>query len=153
MIDPKLKLMSRNMKILVAVIAFFALCVAASFIIPNAHAAPALTSLAPIRTLPSSEIVNSDNITTAGWVDGEALSANTPVSHTIPAGATFVNITCSTGTDIWVNMGGTAAIPGASIVNGTASILNPAIRTIGSATSIGLVSPSTTKCSLEFFKH
>ena len=85
-----------------------------------------------------------------GYINVYVLVANTNKTVTVPAGAKFCII--SANSDIWVRVGGAASVPAADITNGTGSELNPAIRYIGDASTIGVISESGAKLSIMFYE-
>jgi len=87
----------------------------------------------------------------ATYTDALVLVANEAVLYPVPAGGVFVLINC-TG-DVWVKFGGWSAIPTTNIVNGSASILNPALRALAGASTIGFVSPADCKCSIDIWNR
>ena len=85
-----------------------------------------------------------------GYINTYELTADTNKTITVPTGAKFA-IFCSNA-DIWVRIGGTAAIPSGDTTDGTGSELNPSIRYLDTATTIGIISASAAKVSIMFYK-
>ncbi|MDP2218533.1 MAG: hypothetical protein Q8J68_14745 [Methanolobus sp.] len=82
-------------------------------------------------------------------VDARVLVANVAEVHTIPAGANYV-LFSATG-DFYVRLGEAAAIPATDVTNGSGSILNPQLRSVGALTTIGIISPTTCIVTMEFY--
>ena len=85
-----------------------------------------------------------------GYINNYVLSANEHETITVPTDARFVLFNADS--DIWVNIDGVAEIPTINVTDGTGSELNPAIRYLDTATTIGIVSESATRLSLMFYK-
>ena len=83
------------------------------------------------------------------YVDARDLAANTNETHTVPAGADYV-IFSSDG-DFYAKPNGAAAVA-SDVTDGTASELNPLIWDLNGVTSLGLISASTRKVTLSFYK-
>jgi hypothetical protein len=88
-------------------------------------------------------------LTLSDHIDARVLAVSAAESHTIPTGARYVMF--SANGDFYANFAGTAAIPTADVTDGTASILNPQLRTIGAATTISLISPAACIVTMEFY--
>lgn len=58
------------------------------------------------------------------WVDARVLAAATAETYTVPANVSFVVLSSATG--FYINLTGTAAVPGADVTDGTASFYVPA---------------------------
>lgn len=98
-----------------------------------------------------------------GWVDAEVLAASTNVNHAVPAGANWV-VFSSTGA-FYAKPNSAAAVPGAAIIDGSASELSPVawqLRNLGfdgakaagtAITSIGLISAGTPTITMSFYKN
>lgn len=84
----------------------------------------------------------------SSYVDACAMVANVAQAVTVPAGARYVNF--SSTADFYVKFGGTAAVPGA-VTDGSASVLNPTLRGIDGAATIGLIAPAACEITLEYF--
>lgn len=86
-------------------------------------------------------------------VNALLLAAATSARTAIPSGAAFVSI--AGGADFYVKFGTStvvAAIPGASIADGTGSSLNPAARAIPfGATHIAVISASAGPVTFEYW--
>jgi len=85
----------------------------------------------------------------ATYTDAVVLTANTPIVYSVPTGGVYALINC-TG-DVWVKFGAAAAIPTVNITDGSASVLNPLLRALGGATTIGFVSPVNCSCSIDIW--
>lgn len=83
------------------------------------------------------------------YVDARVLAANVAEVHTVPAGARYVLFSATN--DFYANFNAAAAVPAADIENGTASILNPGLRSIEGAVTIGLISGGTCVLTMEFY--
>lgn len=90
----------------------------------------------------SEVVAGSDAAGISDWADAVVLTtASTNVSYTVPTGARWVRLTVTNPT--WVKMGAVAAIPGASVLDGSAPVLLnwPIILPIpNGVTTIGLIS-------------
>ena len=109
----------------------------------------AMSQLKTVKELPSGTPLVG--ITAATYIDTMVLAADTPEVYTIPTGAVNVLINC-TG-DVWVRFGAAGAVPTTEVIDGTASELNPALRTVVKAdgtkyTTIGFSSAASNKCSI-----
>ena len=118
----------------------------------------ATTSIAAMSQLKTIKEVPSGNpmigINAATYVDAIVLAAGVPELYTIPSGAINVLINCTS--DVWIRYGAAAAEPSTEIIDGTASELNPALRTIVKAdgtkyTTIGFESATDNKCSISIW--
>ena len=118
----------------------------------------ATTSIAAMSQLKTIKEVPSGNpmigINAATYVDAIVLAAGVPELYTIPSGAINVLINC-TG-DVWIRYGAAASEPSTEIIDGTASELNPALRTIVKTdgtkyTTIGFESAADNKCSISIW--
>lgn len=85
------------------------------------------------------------------YVDARVLSASSNEDHTVPSGGRFVifSANCSA---VYAKRGGTAAVPGADVTDGSASELNPAGWFLEGVTTIGLISPEACVVTLSFYK-
>jgi hypothetical protein len=84
-----------------------------------------------------------------GDINTYVLTANVHKAITIPSGAKFAVF--GTDANIWVRMDGTAAIPVGDTTDGTGAELNPAVRYLGAASTIGVISASAAKISIMFY--
>jgi hypothetical protein len=82
-------------------------------------------------------------------VYASVLAANVAEVVTVPAGANYVLFTSTA--NVYVNFGAAAAVPSTE-VTGTASVLNPGMRALDSALTIGLISAETCIVTMEFWK-
>ena len=85
-----------------------------------------------------------------GHVDSYLLTADTAKTIAIPTGSRYV-IFASTA-DIWVRIGGSAAIPTGDTSNGTGSMLNPICRWIEGQTYMTVVSAYAAKISISYYE-
>jgi hypothetical protein len=85
-----------------------------------------------------------------GYVNNYVLVASTNTAVTVPSGYHYAlfNSNC----DIWVKLGGAAAIPAADVTDGTGSELNPHMRRVEPGATIGVISESAAKVSIVFYK-
>ena len=113
----------------------------------------AIKELKDLAQVFDSNIRIGDVTLAGGYVDCRILAANTQESHDVPTGAKYVRVTV-TG-DVFINIGGTAAIVAADITNGTSSILMvnalPRVFALGSATTIGVIASAVQTVVLEFY--
>lgn len=85
-----------------------------------------------------------------GSILANVLAANVAEVVTVPTGARYV-LFKGTGT-FWANLGAAGAIPGTEVTDGSASLLNPELRSIDGAATIGLISATDgTIVTMEFF--
>ena len=84
-----------------------------------------------------------------GYVNTYLLVANVNKAVTAPPDAKFA-VFCANA-DIWVKVGGVAAVPAGDTTDGTSSELNPSVRYLDSLT-IGVISESAAKVSIMFYK-
>lgn len=84
------------------------------------------------------------------YVDVRVLGAAANEDHTVPAGANAV-IFSSNCAAFYAKIGGTAAVPAADVTNGSGSELNPAAWYVGSATTIGLISPGACIITMSWY--
>lgn len=82
-------------------------------------------------------------------VYASVLAANVAESVTVPTGANYVNFSATA--DFYAKIGGTAAVPATEVADGSASVLNPGLRALDGATSIGLISAEVCVITMEFF--
>lgn len=78
------------------------------------------------------------------------LSAGVPKKVVVPHGATVMLASC-TGL-FWVRYGGSATLPVADILDGTAPELNPAARSVAGLSSLGLIAPADCILNLCFYR-
>lgn len=83
------------------------------------------------------------------YVDRLSLVANVKKDHAVPAGARWVFF--SPNANLYVNFAGDATVPGADIVDGTASVQNPGLRGIEGVTTISLIATEACAVTMEFF--
>ena len=85
-----------------------------------------------------------------GYVNNYLLVANEHKSITVPTGSKFA-LFCANA-DIWVRIGGTAKVQIGDVTDGTGSELNPSIRYLDVAITIGIISENATKVGIMFYK-
>jgi len=85
-----------------------------------------------------------------GYVNNYVLVADTNKAVTVPTGARYAVFAANA--DIWVNVGGTAAIPSGDVTNGTGSEFNPVVRWIEGESTIGVISAGAAKVSITFYQ-
>lgn len=88
-------------------------------------------------------------IANVGYRDTRVLAATVAEVHTVPTGAKSVLFSATA--DFYANFGAAAAIPAVDVTDGTASLLNPKLRGIDGAATIGLIAPTTCIVQMEFF--
>ena len=86
----------------------------------------------------------------AGHINNYVLTADVNKAVSVPAGARYAIFAADE--DIWVKIGGAAAIPSGDITDGTGSELNPGVRWVEGETTIGVISAYAAKVSLMFFQ-
>jgi hypothetical protein len=106
-----------------------------------------MDKIKPIKTSPDN--VPLIGIFPASYTDAIVLVPNTPIVYSVPTGAVYTLINCTSS--VWVRFGGVAAIPSTNITDGSASVLNPALRAIPGVTSIGFVSSAACICSIDLW--
>ena len=88
-------------------------------------------------------------------INSHVLSANTPESDVVPAGATRVMFAVvPNGTDFFVKIADTetaAAINVVDVINGSASEPNPAVRTVVPGQYVSIISATACKIYLSYF--
>ncbi len=82
-------------------------------------------------------------------VYASVLAAGVAEVVTVPTGAK--NVIFSATADFYVRFAAAAAIPATEVADGTASILNPQLRSIDGAATIGVISPTTCIVTMEFY--
>jgi hypothetical protein len=85
-----------------------------------------------------------------GDVNTYLLTAGVNKAVTAPTGAQYALF--SADSDIWVKIGGTAAVPSGDTVDGSGSELNPVARRIESGVTIGVISEYAAKVSISFYE-
>ncbi len=82
-------------------------------------------------------------------VYANVLAAGVAEVVTVPTGAKKVIF--SGTSDFYVRFGAAAAVPTTEVADGSASILNPQLRSIDAAATIGLIAPATCIVTMEFY--
>jgi hypothetical protein len=88
-------------------------------------------------------------LTASDFVNAQVLAAGVAETLDVPVGAKYVLF--SSTEDFYVKFNGTAAIPEADVADGTASILNPGLRSLDRVISIGLISSFICTVTMEFY--
>lgn len=99
------------------------------------------------------------------YVDVRVLAANTNEDHTVPADGAYVIFSADCA-EFYVKRGGTAAVPGADVTNGSGSELNPAGyyvadisgganagSSVAATTTLGLISPTACTVTMAWYKR
>jgi hypothetical protein len=76
----------------------------------------------------------------SGYVDAVVLTATVNTNYTVPANVRMIVLSATA--DFYAKSGGTAAIPGASVTNGSGSELNPVALRVSPGDVIGFISAS-----------
>lgn len=82
-------------------------------------------------------------------VYANVLAATVAEVVTVPSGAKHVIFSATA--DFYARFAAAAAIPSTEVADGTASILNPQLRSIDGAATIGIISPTTCIITMEFY--
>jgi hypothetical protein len=85
----------------------------------------------------------------SNYVDARVLAGTVAEVITVPTGAKKV-LFSGTG-NYYVRFGAAAAIPAVDVTDGSGSCLNPALREIDGAATIGIIAPNDCVVTLEFF--
>lgn len=85
-----------------------------------------------------------------GTIDNYVLAASTNKAVTVPAGAEYALFAADA--DIWVKVGGVAAVPSGDVTDGTGSELNPVVRRVEPGGTVGVISEYAAKVSITFYK-
>ncbi len=93
-----------------------------------------------VGSFPQSNTINAICFTAAG--------AGT---DNVPTGAKFVLIGASQGIDVFVKIGGVAAVPSATVANGSASEANPLLRALNGAATVGVAVSSACIVTLAYY--
>jgi len=83
------------------------------------------------------------------FIDNLVLIPNTAKTYTIPENTKIINIV-STG-DFWVAADVDASIPDADIIDGSGSLLNPAVLSVSEITALSFISSSACKISISVY--
>jgi hypothetical protein len=110
------------------------------------------------RNLTSAQYTDEDVPTTSevnsaieqGYTNNYVLTANVHKSVAVPTGSKFA-LFCANA-DIWVKVDGVSQVPSKDIIDGTGSELNPSIRYLDVATTIGIISENAAKVAIMFYK-
>ena len=85
----------------------------------------------------------------ATYVLARSLAAGVAESMTVPSGAQYVNLSATS--NFYANFLTTATVPG-DVTDGSASVLNPGLRSLEGATAVSVISPVACVITAEFFK-
>lgn len=89
------------------------------------------------------------------WIDAVVLGVTTAVQYTLPASSEWVHLVGETPFYVAFGANPTAAIPGSSITDGTASMLvaNPSVRWVNvkGVAKLGLIARAAGNISIEVF--
>jgi hypothetical protein len=107
-------------------------------------------ALIPLRECKDGNRQGMVGIVGQGYVMANVLAATVAEVVTVPTGATKV-IFSATG-NFFANLGGVGAIPATEVTNGSGSLLNPELRELDGAATIGLIAPADCTVVMEFFK-
>jgi len=88
-------------------------------------------------------------ISRSDYIMANVLAANVAEVVTIPTDAQYVLF--SANTDFYARFNAAAAVPATESTDGTASMLNPALRQIDGASTIGLISPYACVVTMAFY--
>ena len=80
------------------------------------------------------------------WVDNRVLAAGVAETVTVPANCDFIIF--GSNAIFYLRYGGTAAIPGADVTDGTGVEVQPAARMVVPAATFSLIAPANTIVSL-----
>jgi hypothetical protein len=106
-------------------------------------------ALKPFRQVLDGNRTDTMGIVGQGYVMYSVLAANIAEVVTIPSGARIVSFS-STG-NFYANLGAAATVPSVDITDGTGSLLNPGVRDVDGAATIGLIAPAACTVQMEFF--
>ena len=106
-------------------------------------------AMKPLRQLLDANRKGMIGVDGKGYIYASVLAATTTEVVTVPTGAKYV-LFKSTGT-FWANLGAAAAIPSTEVADGSASLLNPELRGLDGAATIGLIAPAICTVTMEFF--
>ncbi len=84
------------------------------------------------------------------YVDNAVLASDTEETFAVPAGYRYVIFSATA--DFWCAFDRTASVPATDNTSGTGSVLNPTARAVLGVTNIHLISSTSNKISLTFFK-
>jgi len=79
-----------------------------------------------------------------------ALAAGAPKTLAVPADATVMMVAATN--NVWIQYGGTAAVPGADITDGSAPELNPGVRYVAGLSVIGFAAAAPCLVSVIFYR-
>lgn len=93
-----------------------------------------------VAGIPQSDAINAMVFTAAG-----------AKNQNVPAGANFVLISASQNVDVFVKLGGDAAVPAADVTDGSAAEANPLIRNVQGVSSIGVAVSAACIVTLAYY--
>ncbi|MEF8758328.1 MAG: hypothetical protein V5B36_00950 [Candidatus Accumulibacter sp. UW25] len=94
--------------------------------------------------------LNSMTIPFSDYINVQVLLPNVAESPTLPADARFILF--SSTADFYARVNGTASVPSTDVTDGSASEINPTIRSLLGVTSLSLIAPANCTVSLSFYK-
>lgn len=98
-----------------------------------------------LSVLPDSFAIPAPN-----FVNSRSLAANTAESITVPSDRNLVVFSATA--DFYANYTATAAVPG-DVTDGTASELNPTVRSVAPGSTISVISPSACVVTAAFYNQ
>lgn len=100
----------------------------------------------PVTALPGAY---SPRLTAPGHTDAVVLDGTLAAEVTVPADARFARF-AATG-DFYAAYDAVAAVPAASVTDGTAPELNPDFRVVDGVTTISLIAPAAAVVTVSFY--
>ncbi len=85
------------------------------------------------------------------WVDAKILSANAASSYTIPSGAKYLLLSANSY-PFYTRYNGTASIPSADVLDGTAPVIGSVMVGVSGLTSISFIAPQATIITIGVYK-
>ncbi len=93
-----------------------------------------------VAGIPQSDTINGMHFTVAA-----------AKNDTVPAGANFVVFAVSQSVDIYVKVGGSAAVLTGDVTDGSASELNPLVRQVAAGATIGVAVGAACDVTLAYY--
>jgi len=94
-------------------------------------------------------IIYPESCLLPGYINNYVLTADSNKAVSVPTDAVYAVFAATA--DVWVNVGGVAAIPTTDITDGTGSELNPVARIVEGESTIGIISAYAAKVSVAFY--
>jgi hypothetical protein len=88
----------------------------------------------------------------SNYINAKDFSGAGAKTDTPPAGANIVVIGCTQNVDVFVTIGGAAAVPRADVTHGTASMANPLAYQLNGATTVGVAVAAACSVTLEYYQ-